>query len=40
MEGAPKEENSLPEVVVRHPWEGFEEVGFRTVKSTTGEKLD
>ncbi len=33
MEGAPEEGTSLPGVVGRLPWEGFEEIGFRTVKS-------
>jgi hypothetical protein len=33
VEGAPKDKTSLPTVVVRFPWEGFEEIGFRTVKS-------
>ncbi len=33
VEGAPKDKNSLPSVVERFPWEGFEEIGFRTVKS-------
>lgn len=33
VEGAPKDKNSLPSVVARFPWEGFEEIGFRTVKS-------
>ncbi|OQY02766.1 MAG: hypothetical protein B6I22_13100 [Desulfobacteraceae bacterium 4572_123] len=33
VEGAPKDKNSLPAVVERFPWEGFEEIGFRTVKS-------
>ncbi|BBO66294.1 hypothetical protein DSCA_02240 [Desulfosarcina alkanivorans] len=33
VEGAPKDKNSLPAVVERFPWEGFEEIGFRTVKN-------
>lgn len=33
VEGAPKNKTSLPAVVARFPWEGFEEIGFRTVKS-------
>ena len=33
IEGAPKDKNSLPTVVERFPWEGFEEIGFRTVES-------
>jgi serine/threonine-protein kinase len=33
IEGASKDKNSLPGVVERFPWEGFEEIGFRTVKS-------
>ncbi|MCB2216944.1 MAG: protein kinase [Desulfobulbaceae bacterium] len=33
VEGAPKDTNSLPSVVERFPWEGFEEIGFRTVES-------
>jgi hypothetical protein len=28
----PKDKNSLPSVVERFPWEGFEEIGFRTVE--------
>ncbi len=28
-----KKENSSPSVISRFPWEGFEEVGFRTVKT-------
>jgi hypothetical protein len=35
VEGAAKNENSLPSIVNRFPWEGFEEIGFRTVKSAT-----
>jgi serine/threonine-protein kinase len=35
VEGAPKDNDSLPSVVGRFPWEGFEEIGFRTVKSAT-----
>jgi hypothetical protein len=34
VEGTPKDKISLPAVVVRFPWEGFEEIGFRTVKSS------
>ena len=33
VEGAPEHINSLPSVVKRFPWEGFEEIGFRTVES-------
>jgi serine/threonine-protein kinase len=33
VEGAPKNKDSLPSVVERFPWEGFEEIGFRTVES-------
>ena len=33
IEGAPTDKNSLPSVVERFPWEGFEEIGFRTVIS-------
>jgi hypothetical protein len=33
VEGAPKDNKSLPSVVGRFPWEGFEEIGFRTVES-------
>lgn len=33
VEGAPKDKTSLPTVVERFPWEGFEEIGFRTVES-------
>jgi serine/threonine-protein kinase len=33
VEGAPEDKTSLPMVVKRFPWEGFEEIGFRTVKS-------
>ena len=33
VEGAPEDTNSLPSVVERFPWEGFEEIGFRTVES-------
>lgn len=33
VEGAPQDKFSLPEVVERFPWEGFEEIGFRTAKS-------
>lgn len=33
VEGARKDTTSLPAVVVRFPWEGFEEIGFRTVES-------
>ena len=33
LEGAPGSNNSLPSVVDRLPWEGFEEIGFRTTKS-------
>ena len=36
-EGAPKE-GSLPKIVDRLPWEGFEEIGFRTVKSASIDK--
>ena len=30
-------ENSAPPVISRFPWEGFEEIGFRTVKSASSE---
>jgi hypothetical protein len=33
VEGAPEDKASWPAVVERFPWEGFEEIGFRTVKS-------
>ncbi len=33
VEGAPKDNDSLPSVVERFPWEGFEEISFRTVES-------
>ena len=33
LEAHKKEENSPPSVLSRFPWEGFEEVGFRTVKT-------
>jgi serine/threonine-protein kinase len=33
VEGAPEDKSSWPAVVERFPWEGFEEIGFRTVKS-------
>ncbi len=33
FEGAPKGNTALPSVIERFPWEGFEEIGFRTVKS-------
>jgi hypothetical protein len=33
LETHTKEENSPPSVMSRFPWEGFEEVGFRTVKT-------
>jgi serine/threonine-protein kinase len=33
VEGARKDKTSLPAVVARFPWEGVEEIGFRTVKS-------
>ncbi|RLB97725.1 MAG: hypothetical protein DRH90_22930 [Deltaproteobacteria bacterium] len=32
-EGAPQKGSALPQVVARLPWEGFEEIGFRTVKN-------
>jgi len=35
VEGEAKNKNSLPLIVNRFPWEGFEEIGFRTVKSAT-----
>ena len=35
VEGAPTDNSSLPTVVERFPWEGFEEIGFRTVKSAS-----
>jgi serine/threonine-protein kinase len=31
-------ENSAPPVISRFPWEGFEEIGFRTVKSASAER--
>jgi hypothetical protein len=34
IEGVPMTKNSLPSIVGRFPWEGFEEISFRTVKST------
>ena len=37
LEGEPDDQSSLPTVVERYPWEGFEEIGFRTVKSAKGE---
>ncbi len=33
LEGQPKKADSIPSVISRLPWEGFEEVGFRTVLS-------
>jgi serine/threonine-protein kinase len=33
VEGAPVNKISLPTIVGRFPWEGFEEISFRTVKS-------
>lgn len=36
-ESPPTEENSPPSVLSRFPWEGFEEVGFRTVKTAISE---
>jgi hypothetical protein len=33
LETHTKKENSSPSMVSRFPWEGFEEVGFRTVKT-------
>jgi len=38
VEGEAKNKDSLPSIVNRFPWEGFEEIGFRTVKSTTASK--
>ncbi len=38
LETHKKKENSSPSVVSRFPWEGFEEVGFRTVKTVKSEK--
>jgi serine/threonine-protein kinase len=35
VEGEGKNKDSLPLIVNRFPWEGFEEIGFRTVKSAT-----
>jgi serine/threonine-protein kinase len=35
-EGKPKDKTALPATVGRFPWEGFEEIGFRTVMSTAG----
>jgi formylglycine-generating enzyme required for sulfatase activity len=37
LEAHIKEDNSPPAVVSRFPWEGFEEVGFRTVKTAVSE---
>ena len=37
IEGAPTDKYSLPAVVGRFPWEGFEEIGFRTVKSASAD---
>jgi hypothetical protein len=34
IEGAPMNKISLPTIVGRFPWEGFEEISFRTVKSS------
>ena len=39
IEGAPEEKDALPAIVGRFPWEGFEEIGFRTVKSAGVGKL-
>lgn len=39
MEGAPGDNSPLPSVVERFPWEGFEEIGFRTVKSVNLSKM-
>jgi serine/threonine-protein kinase len=33
IEGFAERDNSLPTPVIRHPWEAFEEVGFRCVRS-------
>jgi hypothetical protein len=33
IEGRPEDKNSFPAIVKRFPWEAFEEIGFRTVKS-------
>jgi serine/threonine-protein kinase len=33
VEGRLEDKNSLPAIVKRFPWEAFEEIGFRTVKS-------
>lgn len=30
--------DTMPSVVIRHPWEAFEEVGFRCVVSATAPK--
>jgi serine/threonine protein kinase len=38
LENHKKAEISQPPVISRFPWEGFEEVGFRTVKSASTEK--
>lgn len=35
VEGMPKDKSDLPAIVNRFPWEGFEEIGFRTVKSAS-----
>jgi serine/threonine-protein kinase len=33
IEGLPEKDRSMPSLVIRHPWESFEEVGFRCVRS-------
>ncbi len=40
VEGSSKDGKTLPEVVDRHPWEGFEEIGFRTVKTKSDSDSD
>ncbi|KJS31333.1 MAG: hypothetical protein VR64_12105 [Desulfatitalea sp. BRH_c12] len=40
-EGAPEDQYSLPAIVERFPWEGFEEIGFRTAKNAaTGDSAE
>jgi serine/threonine protein kinase len=33
IEGMAEKDSSIPSLVIRHPWEAFEEVGFRSVRS-------
>ena len=37
VEGAPADKFSLPGIVARLPWEGFEEIGIRTAKSISSD---